>query len=102
MIQTRRDLNVIANIQTFCVCVSLLFKVFLSPAGFTEPLKQCLVRTKDGKVAAICENPSKYISWDGMHYTEAANHFVAKSIINGSLSDPPVSIANACHKNAFM
>ncbi|KAH7846181.1 hypothetical protein Vadar_010850 [Vaccinium darrowii] len=67
--------------------------------GFTEPLKQCLVGTKDGKVAAICDNPSTYISWDGMHYTEAANHFVAKSIINGSLSDPPVSIANACHKN---
>ncbi|KAH7846287.1 hypothetical protein Vadar_012181 [Vaccinium darrowii] len=70
--------------------------------GFTEPLKQCVVRTRDGKVATICDNPSTCISWDGVHYTEAANHFVAKSIMNGSLSDPPVSIANACHKNAFI
>ncbi|KAI8533538.1 hypothetical protein RHMOL_Rhmol10G0018800 [Rhododendron molle] len=61
--------------------------------GFAEPLKQC----KNGTTP--CENPSSYISWDGVHYTEAANHFVAKNILNGSLSDPPVSIAHACHKN---
>ncbi|XP_058188101.1 GDSL esterase/lipase At5g14450-like isoform X1 [Rhododendron vialii] len=64
--------------------------------GFTEPLKQC----KNGTTP--CENPSSYISWDGVHYTEAANHFVAKNILNGSLSDPPVSIAHACHRNVSM
>ncbi|XP_022739949.1 GDSL esterase/lipase At5g14450-like [Durio zibethinus] len=45
-----------------------------------------------------CEDPSKYISWDGVHYSEAANHWVANHIINGSFSDPPLPITHACHK----
>lgn len=28
-----------------------------------------------------CKDPSKYISWDGIHYTEAANQLVANQII---------------------
>ncbi|KAH7845043.1 hypothetical protein Vadar_034556 [Vaccinium darrowii] len=60
--------------------------------GFTGPFTQCIYNT-------TCENPSMHISWDGVHYTEAANHIVAKDILNGSLSDPPVSITHACHKS---
>ncbi|OMO59315.1 Lipase, GDSL [Corchorus capsularis] len=48
--------------------------------------------------AGTCEDPSKYISWDGVHYTEAANHWVANHIISGSFSDPPMPIKHACHK----
>ncbi|KAK8619078.1 hypothetical protein V6N13_133045 [Hibiscus sabdariffa] len=48
--------------------------------------------------AGSCENPSDYISWDGVHYSEAANHWVAQRIINGSFSDPPLPIRHACHK----
>ena len=44
-----------------------------------------------------CDNPLKHISWDGIHYSQAANVLLAKLIVNGSASDPPVSIANACH-----
>lgn len=47
--------------------------------------------------AGSCEDPSKYISWDGVHYTEAANHWVAARIINGSYADPPLPIKYACH-----
>lgn len=39
-----------------------------------------------------CPDPSTIISWDGVHYTEAANFWVANHILNGSLSDPPISI----------
>ncbi|XVF57955.1 hypothetical protein PTKIN_Ptkin07bG0023800 [Pterospermum kingtungense] len=49
--------------------------------------------------AGSCENPSKYISWDGAHYSEAANHWVANHIINGSFSDPPLPITHACHNS---
>lgn len=44
-----------------------------------------------------CEDPSSYVSWDGVHYTDAANHLIAAQIINGSYSDPPVPIKRSCH-----
>ncbi|OMO69274.1 Lipase, GDSL [Corchorus olitorius] len=47
---------------------------------------------------ASCKNPSLFISWDGVHYTEAANKFVADHTLNGTLSDPPIPITQACHK----
>ncbi|KAK4375732.1 hypothetical protein RND71_006409 [Anisodus tanguticus] len=43
-----------------------------------------------------CRDPTKYISWDGIHYTYAANVWLAKSILNGSFSDPPVPIEQSC------
>ncbi|KAL3723141.1 hypothetical protein ACJRO7_035334 [Eucalyptus globulus] len=44
-----------------------------------------------------CEYPSKRISWDGFHYTEAANKWVASRILSGSFSYPAVSIRRSCH-----
>jgi len=38
------------------------------------------------------KNPSKYISWDGVHYSEAANRWLSTLILNGSFSDPPLAI----------
>ncbi|XWS44105.1 hypothetical protein CRYUN_Cryun15aG0016200 [Craigia yunnanensis] len=45
-----------------------------------------------------CENPSVFISWDGVHYSQAGNQFVADHTLNGSLTDPPIPITQACHK----
>ncbi|XVE67832.1 hypothetical protein DITRI_Ditri09bG0020300 [Diplodiscus trichospermus] len=45
-----------------------------------------------------CENPSLFVSWDGVHYSQAANQFIADHTLNGSLSDPPIPITQACHK----
>ncbi|XWS63739.1 hypothetical protein CRYUN_Cryun06bG0127500 [Craigia yunnanensis] len=45
---------------------------------------------------ASCGEPTKHISWDGIHYTEAANQWVANRIFDGSLSDPLVPITKAC------
>ncbi|CAK9322530.1 unnamed protein product [Citrullus colocynthis] len=81
--------------------------------GFPEPLKVCCgyhVRYDHvwcGTKATIngslvfgdaCENRAQYVSWDGVHYSEAANHFVANHILNGSLSTPPIPITQACHR----
>ncbi|PIA26983.1 hypothetical protein AQUCO_08400033v1 [Aquilegia coerulea] len=38
-----------------------------------------------------CDDSSKYISWDGIHYTEAANQYVLSQILTGKYSDPPLS-----------
>ncbi|CAN4082367.1 unnamed protein product [Withania somnifera] len=46
-----------------------------------------------------CANPSGYISWDGVHYSQAANQWVVNHILNGSYSDPPIPITHACHKH---
>lgn len=36
--------------------------------------------------AAACADPSEYVSWDGVHYTDAANRLIACSVLDGSHS----------------
>ncbi|KAK9751147.1 hypothetical protein RND81_02G245400 [Saponaria officinalis] len=77
--------------------------------GFVDPLKQCCEDCMKGdehywtrtvaelikeEVPTACENPSKYISWDGMHYSDAANHWIARHIFDGSAEDPLVKLSN--------
>ncbi|XP_027336941.1 GDSL esterase/lipase At4g01130-like [Abrus precatorius] len=47
-------------------------------------------------VASACDDPENYVSWDGIHFTEAANKLVAMAIINGSLFDPPFPLHEHC------
>lgn len=39
---------------------------------------------------------SKYISWDGMHYTEAANKIVADKILSSEYSEPQLHLQTLC------
>ncbi|XP_019164157.1 PREDICTED: GDSL esterase/lipase At1g54790-like [Ipomoea nil] len=41
--------------------------------------------------ATGCNNSNAYINWDGIHYTEAANQYVADQIMTGKYSDPPLA-----------
>ncbi|KAL7232546.1 hypothetical protein ACSBR2_010538 [Camellia fascicularis] len=76
--------------------------------GFTDPFSFCCGTPKiycgtrnetDNKLlGTACSDPSKYIVWDGVHYTQAGNRFVANLIMNGSFSDPPLPLSEACHK----
>ena len=34
--------------------------------------------------AAACGDPQNYVSWDGIHATEAANKIIASAVISGS------------------
>jgi len=47
-------------------------------------------------LASACAEPREYVSWDGIHFTEAANKIVANAILNGSLFDPPFPLHELC------
>ncbi|MED6132223.1 hypothetical protein PIB30_017076 [Stylosanthes scabra] len=48
-------------------------------------------------IAKACKDPWRGIIWDGIHYTDAANHWIFQQIANGSFSDPPLPLNMACH-----
>ncbi|KDP45345.1 hypothetical protein JCGZ_09594 [Jatropha curcas] len=69
--------------------------------GILEPklVLFCGTKSEDNnttRVATSCTDPSKIISWDGVHFSEAANKWVVKKLFDGSSSDPPVPINQAC------
>ncbi|GLT36650.1 hypothetical protein SLA2020_110130 [Shorea laevis] len=78
--------------------------------GFTNPLGYCCGHYLNDKCSTkkivngtevprpSCSNPSAYISWDGVHYSHAANQWVANKILDGSLSDPSTPISEGCQK----
>ncbi|RDX67430.1 GDSL esterase/lipase [Mucuna pruriens] len=46
--------------------------------------------------ATACNDPYNYVSWDGIHTTEAANKLITFAILNGSYSDPPFPFQEHC------
>ncbi|XP_071716999.1 GDSL esterase/lipase At4g01130 [Rutidosis leptorrhynchoides] len=42
--------------------------------------------------ALACEDPENYVSWDGIHVTEAASKIVVDSIFGDGFTDPPFEI----------
>ncbi|KAJ8773567.1 hypothetical protein K2173_005813 [Erythroxylum novogranatense] len=54
-------------------------------------------RGEDVAVKA-CHDPSVWINWDGVHYTQAANKWIFDHIVDGSFSDPPIPLHMACHR----
>ncbi|WCJ30081.1 GDSL esterase/lipase At5g14450 [Euphorbia peplus] len=81
--------------------------------GLADPLKVCCgyhvnydhvwcgnkgMVNKTEVYGAPCKDTSIFISWDGVHYTRAANQWIANHTQNGSLVDPPIPITHACHR----
>ncbi|KAI7727340.1 hypothetical protein M8C21_027612 [Ambrosia artemisiifolia] len=46
-------------------------------------------------IAKSCEDPSSRVSWDGIHFTEAANRWVFNQIVEGNYSDLPAPLKMA-------
>ncbi|CAA3029831.1 GDSL esterase/lipase At1g54790-like isoform X2 [Olea europaea var. sylvestris] len=78
--------------------------------GFEEPIMACCgyggpplnydsriacgqtkVLNGSSVTAKACNDSTEYVNWDGIHYTEAANQYVASQILTGKYSDPPFS-----------
>ncbi|XP_056172015.1 GDSL esterase/lipase At1g31550-like isoform X2 [Syzygium oleosum] len=49
--------------------------------------------------ARVCDDPSAYASWDGIHFTEAAYRWIFKSMADGSCTVPKLDIS--CPSLAF-
>uniref|UniRef100_A0A1J3F219 GDSL esterase/lipase n=1 Tax=Noccaea caerulescens TaxID=107243 RepID=A0A1J3F219_NOCCA len=78
--------------------------------GFVDPFDYCCVGAIGrgmgcGKTifpngtelySSSCKNPTEFVSWDGIHYSETANMLVAKWIIDGSITNPPLPTQEAC------
>ncbi|XP_038972708.1 GDSL esterase/lipase At1g28570-like [Phoenix dactylifera] len=78
-----------------------LLSIFRSPHefGFEKPFDACC---GGGSVhgccsipcgdegAAVCSDPSKHISWDGVHLTEAAYKAIARGLLEGPYTAPPM------------
>ncbi|KAK6138396.1 hypothetical protein DH2020_027870 [Rehmannia glutinosa] len=91
-----------ARINTFCLDLR-----------FNDPFKICCGHHKNNVhvwcgqrlmingtnvFGAACGSPATCVSWDGVHYSQAANQWIANHILNGSFSDPPIPISSACLK----
>ncbi|KAL3717719.1 hypothetical protein ACJRO7_009196 [Eucalyptus globulus] len=76
--------------------------------GFEDPLMVCcgnggppynynvnITCLKSGYT--VCDQASRFVSWDGVHYTEAANSFVVSRILSTNYSTPPVSFNFFCN-----
>ncbi|KAF2291392.1 hypothetical protein GH714_023551 [Hevea brasiliensis] len=118
--QLRKDLPL--AVFTYVDIYSVKYSLFSEPEkhGFEFPLIACCgyggkynysstigcgdtVTEDDGTqiVVGSCDRPAVRVSWDGAHYTEAANKFIFDQISTGAFSDPPTALNMACHNTAY-
>ncbi|KAM6541404.1 hypothetical protein CsatB_005851 [Cannabis sativa] len=89
---------------------SIKYGVITNPSiyGFESPLMACCgyggpphnyVRGRACGVAGynMCEDVSKFISWDGVHYSEAANALFVSKILSTNYSIPPLDFHHFCN-----
>ncbi|KAM2468564.1 hypothetical protein FF1_010227 [Malus domestica] len=75
--------------------------------GFSSPLMACcgnggppynynIGLTCGHRGSNVCDEGSRYVSWDGIHFTEAANTIVASKILSTKYSTPSIPFDFFC------
>ncbi|XP_019107916.2 GDSL esterase/lipase LIP-4 isoform X2 [Beta vulgaris subsp. vulgaris] len=93
---------------------AIKYDLFANPVryGFEKPLMACCgnggppynyvnKKTCGEPTATACADPSRSVSWDGVHYTEAANAVIASKILSGEFSKPLVRLKSFCTHELF-
>ncbi|XP_058077064.1 GDSL esterase/lipase At1g09390 [Magnolia sinica] len=76
--------------------------------GFRNPLVSCCgiggppynynINVTCGQTGyQVCSDGSRYVSWDGVHYSEAANAVIASKILSMQYSEPRYKFDYFCH-----
>ena len=60
------------------------------------PYNYDLSRSCQSSNSTVCADGSKFISWDGVHLTEAANAVVAAAILSSTYSRPKLKFDQFC------
>ncbi|XP_058000576.1 GDSL esterase/lipase At1g09390 isoform X3 [Hevea brasiliensis] len=79
-----------------------------SKYGFSSPLMACCgyggrpynynIKVTCGQPGyQVCDEGSRFLSWDGIHYTEAANEIMASKVLSTAYSSPPTLFDFFCH-----
>ncbi|XP_037462042.1 GDSL esterase/lipase At4g01130-like [Triticum dicoccoides] len=63
-----------------------------------ERIKRTLPSSVSSNIASAtaCGDPQNYVSWDGIHATEAANNIIASAVMSGAFSYPPSGLSKLC------
>ncbi|KAK4339354.1 hypothetical protein RND71_040816 [Anisodus tanguticus] len=66
--------------------------------NFNQQLFCGKIKQVNGTTVAgtACEDPQNYVSWDGLHATDAANKLITYAIVNSSYFDPPFPLHHYC------
>ncbi|CAN6704488.1 unnamed protein product [Malus baccata var. baccata] len=74
---------------------SVLLELFRHPTSHVFCGNTKLINGKP-VTATACSDPYNYVSWDGVHATEAANKLTTLAILNDTFSDPPFPFEQFC------
>nr|GMD89501.1 GDSL esterase/lipase At1g28580-like [Ipomoea batatas] len=61
--------------------------LYISPSnyGFNNTLSPCMLSK-----STVCDDPSSFVNWDGIHFTEAAYEAIAQGLLHGPYTSPNV------------
>ena len=71
--------------------LSLVTKPAENGFGVETVLDACYPVLIPGRAGAVeCSDPSRYLSWDGLHLTEAAYKIMARGMLDGPFAAPAI------------
>ncbi|KAE8786342.1 GDSL esterase/lipase [Hordeum vulgare] len=87
----------ITYVDSYHNVLSLITKPAENGFGVGTVLEACYPLLSLGPAAVPCSDPSKYVSFDGLHMTEAAYKIMARGALDGPFAVPP--IMSKCNHN---
>ncbi|KAL8499771.1 hypothetical protein ACS0TY_019662 [Phlomoides rotata] len=78
---------------------AVLLRVFNNPTFYGFPNATAAACSGNHGAATFCSDPQHFVSWDGLHLTEAANKIVADGVLTEAYFDPPFPLSKYCDIN---